>query len=294
MAAMMRAAHTMVDGEPKIFADPLALRFSGAKNEEELLATLTAFQGVVAARFGQEIAQSLFRYLRAVTTLRSRYAEDELGRAIQRGIKQYVILGAGLDSFAYRRQDLVEVVQIFEVDLRTAQDWKRTRLRALNIAPPQNLTFIPFDFEKETLTDALQAGGYRPDEPAFFSWLGTTHYLTESAVLQTLQEIACLPPGSEVIFQYQVSEVLLDESGRRLLEVLKAGGTQNGEPWLSFFEPNSLVERLLELGFTQISDFGPEEATTRYFTGRLDKLPVPHLSRLMKARVGNGFGIGKP
>jgi methyltransferase (TIGR00027 family) len=80
----------------------------------------------------------------------------------------------------------VEVVQIFEVDLRTAQDWKRTRLRALNIAPPQNLTFIPFDFEKETLTDALQAGGYRPDEPAFFSWLGTTHYLTESAVLQTL------------------------------------------------------------------------------------------------------------
>jgi methyltransferase (TIGR00027 family) len=289
LAAMMRAAHVVLDGEPKIFADSLALRLSGAENEEELLATLDAFQRAVMANFGQQLTQALFKYLRAVTTMRSKYTEDELSYAIQRGVKQYVILGAGLDSFAYRRQDLVGVVRVFEVDLPATQHWKRTRLSALNIVLPGNLTFIPFDFEKETLTDALRTGGYRPDKPAFFSWLGTTHYLTASAVFQTLHEIACLSPGSEIVFQYQVSEALLDKESRELLRALKAGGAKNGEPWLSFFEPTSLAAQVRELGFAQISDFGPQEARARYFAGRTDKLPVPHLSRLMKARVGDGL-----
>jgi methyltransferase (TIGR00027 family) len=294
MAAMMRAAHMILDGEPKIFMDPLALRLSGAESEDELLVTLNAFQRAVITHFGQELTQTLFKYLRAVTTMRSRYTEDELSWAIHRGVEQYVILGAGLDSFAHRREDLVDTVRVFEVDLRAPQQWKRARLRALNIVPPKNLTFIPFDFEKGTLTGALQTGGYVPDRPAFFSWLGTTHYLTVNAVFETLREIASLRAGSEIVFQYQVSEAFLDEQDRRLLDVLKAGGAKNSEPWLSFFEPTSLAERVTELGFTQISDFGPEEARTRYFDGRTDKLPVPHLSRLMKARVGDGVRRGGP
>jgi methyltransferase (TIGR00027 family) len=288
MAAMMRAAHMVLDSEPKIFSDPFALRLSGAEDHEELLSTLNALQRAVMANFGQELTQALFKYLRSVTTMRSRYTEDELSQAIDCGVTQYVILGAGLDSFAYRREDLVGVVQVFEVDLPVTQYWKRTRLRALEIVPPTNLTFIPLDFERETLTDALRTGGYQPDKPGFFSWLGTTHYLTPSAVFKTLREIACFAAGSEIVFQYQVSEALLDKDSRQLLAVLKAGGAKNGEPWLCFFDPTSLAAQVRELGFAQVSDFGPEEARTRYFAGRTDKLPVPHLSRLMKARVGAG------
>jgi methyltransferase (TIGR00027 family) len=293
MAAMMRAAHMILDGEPKIFTDSLALRFSGIRSEEQLLATLNVIGPAVVASFGQGLGRALFNYLRAVTTLRSRYAEDELGHAIERGVKQYVILGAGLDSFAYRRQDLQDVIRVFEVDLPATQRWKRTRLGALDIVLPRNLTFIPLDFERETLPGALRTGGYRPNEPSFFSWLGTTQYLTEDAVFKTLRQVASLSPASEIVFQYQVAEALLDEESRRLLSVLKAGGAKNGEPWLSFFNPTSLAARITELGFNEVSDFGPEQASKRYFDGRTDKLPVPHLSHLMKARVGDGLGQGR-
>jgi methyltransferase (TIGR00027 family) len=115
--------------------------------------------------------------------VRSRYAEDELSKAIERGVAQYVILGAGLDSFAYRRRDLAEVIHVFEVDYPATQAWKQARLRTLGITLPSNLTFIPIDFEKQALADALRAGGYRAEKPAFFSWLGVTEYLTEEACL---------------------------------------------------------------------------------------------------------------
>jgi methyltransferase (TIGR00027 family) len=146
-AAMTRAAHLLLDHGPKVFVDSLALGLSGAENETTLQANLQAQHTELARRFPPDFAHALLKYLRALMTMRSRYVEDELSKAIQRGVTQYVILGAGLDSFAYRRRDLTDVVQVFEVDHPVSQQWKRVRLDALGIELPPNLTFVPIDFE---------------------------------------------------------------------------------------------------------------------------------------------------
>jgi methyltransferase (TIGR00027 family) len=273
-----------LDDDPKVFRDHLALGLSGVESEAALQATYGAIQAESARRSTPEVAQALGRYARAVTTMRQRYTEDELDKAVARGVGQYVILGAGLDSFAYRRPDLATTLRVFEVDHPATQQWKRARLRELNIELPNNLTFVPLNFEQQTLMDGLRAGGHRSELPTFFSWLGVTMYLTEEAVFETLRYVA-LAPGSEIVFQYVLPESLIDEENRRLLAVLKAFGAARGEPWLSAFEPSALVARVKELGFTQVWDFGPEEANARYFTGRTDGLYIRPMSNLMKARV---------
>jgi len=286
-AAMLRAAHWLLDGEPKILKDNLALELSGFESEAALRAALDKMQAEFAQRASPDLAHSLVRHLRASVTLRSRYTEDELSRAIARGIRQYVILGAGLDSFAYRRRDLEEIVRVFEVDYPATQQWKRTRLGELQIVLPPNLTFIPIDFEQQPLTEALRTGDYRPHEPAFFSWLGVTGYLTEEAIFKTLQEVTAMAPGSEIVFGYGVREALLDEESRQMRAVIKAGVAARGEPILSLFEPANLAARVKEVGFAQVWDFGPEAANARYFAGRADGLCVASLTHLMKARVGD-------
>jgi methyltransferase (TIGR00027 family) len=281
---MMRAAHLLLDGEPKIFSDPFASKLSGFEGEAALTAGLAQFVATLAADAGVESAQGAFRYLRAGMTMRSRYTEDELSRGIEREIAQYVILGAGLDSFAHRRPTLASRLRVFEVDLPSAQHWKRERLRALNLSEPDGLVFVPLDLERRPLVEGLRAAGYRVEQPAFFSWLGTTQYQTANAVFETLKEIASLAPGSEVVFTYHVPEDALEESERQVRRVLSARAARGDVPWISAFEPASLGARLERLGFDAM-DFGPEQARTRYFADRTDDLVAPRLSRVMKARV---------
>jgi methyltransferase (TIGR00027 family) len=282
---MLRAAHLLLDDEPKILRDDFASNFSGVENEAALRAALDTMRANFAQRANPELVHSLLQHLRASVTMRSRYTEDELSKAIARGVRQYVILGAGLDSFAYRRRDLAEVLRVFEVDHPATQQWKRARLRELQIELPPNLTFISINFEQQTLTEALQAGGYRPEEPVFFSWLGVIGYLTEEATFKTLREVVAAAPGSEIVFGYGVQESLLDEECRQMRALVKAGVAAQGEPILSLFEPTSLAARVKELGFAQVWDFGPEEANAQYFADRVDRLRVANLNHLMKARV---------
>jgi len=136
---MMRAAHLLLDGEPKIFSDHFASKLAGFESEAQLKVGLERFLAAVAAAAGRETAEVTFRYLRAGMTLRSRYTEDELERAIERGLAQYVILGAGLDSFAYRQRAATPGLRVFEVDLPCSQHWKRERLRTLGMAEPAGL-----------------------------------------------------------------------------------------------------------------------------------------------------------
>jgi methyltransferase (TIGR00027 family) len=286
-AATARAAHLLLDSEPKILRDELALGFSGMENEAALRAALQIIQAELVKRSTPELAPVVFRTVRTLTTMRSRYAEDELSKAIERGVAQYVMLGAGLDSFAYRRRDLAQVVHVFEVDYPATQAWKQARLRTLGIELPSNLTFIPIDFEKQSLADALRAGGYRAEKPAFFSWLGVTEYLTEEAIFTTLQVVAAMASESEIVFGYDVSETLLDEENRRLLAVFKAFAAARGEPIRSLFEPTNLVARVKALGFAKVWDVGPEEANARYFAGRTDGLRASPLYHLMKGQVGS-------
>jgi methyltransferase (TIGR00027 family) len=289
VAAMMRAAHLLLDNEPKILRDDLALRLSGVENEAALRVALEGLQAEIAQRTTPEFAHSLFRYLRAFITWRSRYVEDALETALQRGVAQYVILGAGLDSFAYRRRDRAGGLRVFEVDQPATQQWKCARLHALGVELPPNLTFVPIDFENQTLREGLRAGGYRLGEPGVFSWLGVIQYLTEDAIFSTLRDVAALAPGTEIIFEYEILDSLLDAESQYMVAVLKAGAASRGEPWLSFFDPASLMARLRELGFTEVWDLGSEDANTRYFTDRTDglRLPVPSAGNLMRARVGS-------
>src|SRR5215510_4775287 len=290
-AAMLRAAHLLLDAEPKILTDNFALGLSGVDSEAALRVALEAMQADFAQRTNPELAYSLLRHLRASVTMRSRYTEDELSQAITRGVRQYVILGAGLDSFAYRRRDLTEVVRVFEVDHPATQQWKRARLQELQIELPSNLTFIPINFEKQTLADALRAGDCRLEEPVFFSWLGVTGYLSEEAIFKTLREVVTAAPGSEIVFGYGIREELLDKESQHMRAALREQVAARGEPNLSLFEPTSLAARVKALGFAQVQDFGPEAANARYFADRTDGLCVGQLTHLMKARVGDGSAL---
>jgi methyltransferase (TIGR00027 family) len=287
ITATWRAAHLLVDGEPKILEDSLALRLSGTNDEATFRTHYEALLAEFSRRLSPELAHALFRSMRAIVTMRSRYVEDELRNALERGVTQYVILGAGLDSFAYRRRDVADKVQVFEVDHPASQQWKRERLRELQVPLPPNLTFLPLDFERQPLIAGLRAGGYRLEAPGFFSWLGVIPFLTEEAIFGTLKEVASLGAGTEIVFDYLLVEALLDEESRRIVAVGKEMSAARGEPWLSFFEPMDLAAQVKRLGFTQVWDFGAEEANLRYFAGRTDGLRIPNAEGLLKARVSD-------
>lgn len=289
-AAMARADHLITDDEPKILRDDLALGFSGMQNEAELRAAVETLLTKVGQLLTPEYAKAFWQSYRGNVVVRQRYTEDELDKAVKRGVSQYVILGAGLDSSAYRRRNLENKLKIFEIDLPAMQQWKKARLEELNISLPRNLTYIPMDFDKQNLTDELCANGYQKDIPAFFSWLAVTQYLIESAVFQTLREVASMASGSEIVFDYVLPESMLSNGDRKMAAIIKTG-----ESWASTFDPVKLAERVRETGYAEVQDFGPEEAYAVYLNERTDqlsptvlkKLPVNTLSsaRLMKARV---------
>lgn len=271
--AMRRAAHQIMD-DPKVFIDPLALRISGLEN-------------LSAEDPNQKWLEKtpLSSVLRASLAARSRYAEDELHAAIKQGVSQYVILGAGLDTFAYRNPYPQDVLHVFEVDHPSTQIWKRNRLDEADIPIPQTLTFSPVDFETETIEDGLRRAGLDTGKRTFFSWLGVVMYLTSSAISATLRFVASMPVGSGIVFDYMISPSLLNPTARKVFNSLAHRVASVGEPFETFFDPASLEATLLTMGFRQIQDIEPEEMDARYFRGRKDMLRVGRLSHVMHARV---------
>jgi methyltransferase (TIGR00027 family) len=286
-SAMHRAAHLLWDDAPKIFEDTFALRLSGYETETALGAQLDRLAAEVARSTSPQFALTLSRSIRAMIIMRARYLEDEVERAVGRGVSQYVILGAGLDSFAYRRTDLASVLRVFEVDHPATQAWKRRRLREEAIDLPPNLTLVPVDFETQSLLESLRVNGYRINVPAVFSWLGVTMYLPSDAIFSTLRTVAALAPGTEIIFQYSIPKELVDQETRRMLEAVMAVNASRGEPFKSCFEPVQLMKQVRSLGFAEVSNLNPDEAETLYFSGRTDGLRPPASEHYMRARVGS-------
>jgi methyltransferase (TIGR00027 family) len=286
ICAMVRAAHLLWDQSPKIFEDTLALQLSGCESEATLKAQIDHMDAEVARNTNPDFAQTFRRSITAAVVTRSRYLEDEVNEAVRRGVSQYVILGAGLDSFAYRRPELAKVLHIFEVDHPATQAWKRVRLHAAGVELPANLSLVPVDFEKESLIEKLRMSGYRTDAPALFSWLGVTMYLSNDAIFGTLRTVAALAPGTEIIFEYNVPKDLVDEETQKILAAAMTGAQARGEPQGTFFEPAKLAELVRNIGFAEVSDFGPDEAGARYFNGRIDGLRPLALNHYMRARVG--------
>ena len=257
-AAAHRAVHQVLESG-RIFTDPLAVRILGTDAE-------------AALRDAKNNPSR--RMLRLFIAVRMRFAEDALASAVAGGVRQLVVLGAGLDTFAYRNA-FAESLHVFEVDHPATQAWKRKRLAEAAIPLPRTLTFAPIDFERETLADGLALAGFDPAKQSFFTWLGVVPYLTEQAVFSTLEFIARLPGGAHVVFDYRNPPA--SGAGRDRYaaahEVLATRVASIGEAFRSYFETDALRIKLMGLGFREIEDLGPALIRERYFANRRGSLP---------------------
>lgn len=256
--ATVRAAHRLLD-DPIVFDDPLAPAILGPETEAAMRADPYPYNDQIS------------RGLRASLIVRSRVAEDELARAVAEGVRQYVVLGAGLDTFAYRNP--FPGLRVFEIDHPSTQAWKRDCLTKAGIAIPDGLTFAPVDFEEGgTLAEGLAAAELDRNAPACFSWLGVTMYLREEAVLDTLSWIAGLPAGSSVTFDFRVPLDHLNPVERAITEMIMQKVAEAGEPWISAFDPEALKAKLRELGFSRAETLLPDTLNKRYLFQRKDGL----------------------
>ena len=253
-AAGHRAQHQVLE-RGLVFADPLALPILGQDAD-----------GAIA--LAKERPER--RGLRLFIAMRSRFAEDSARRAIDKGVRQILVLGAGLDTFAYRLERTPEL-RIFELDHPATQAEKRRRLNEAQIAEPQHVSYVAHDFESGSMTAALKAAGLDPDKGAFVLWLGVTPYLTEEAVLATLGELASWPGGAEVVFDYtNPPNLLTDSAARAHHEQMAERVAASGEPFRCYFESTELHARARELGFSDIEDLDRAALVARY----LPHLPV--------------------
>lgn len=266
--AHRRAVHQVLD-QPCILNDPIAVPLLGQD---------------FAIDHARE-AHPLARVFRAFMAARSRFVEDELATLVRQGVRQYVVLGSGLDTFAYRNP--FPELRVFEVDFPATQEWKRTVLAEAEIAIPANVTFVPLDFEHQTLTEGLAAAGLEIRQSGFFGWLGVVPYLTLEAFRSSIAAIAQLPPPCAVTFDFVLSPELLGPRARAAFEMLSERVSSAGEPFQLFFAPEKLKSELHSAGFSQVELTGANELNRLYFSGRSDglELPSPGLGMLATARV---------
>jgi methyltransferase (TIGR00027 family) len=210
--------------------------------------------------------------MRIFIAVRTRFAEDALAAAVGRGVRQVVVLGAGLDTYAYR-STLRDRLRIFEVDHPATQAWKRQRLEDAAIPIPNSLTFAPIDFERQTLAEGLAAAGFDASQQTFFTWLGVVPCLTLEAVWSTLGFIASLPNGAHVVFDYSDPPASLSAEARIKHERRATHVAELGEAWLNYFEADELRAELMALGFSEVEDLGPLQIAARYFPNRVSTLP---------------------
>jgi methyltransferase (TIGR00027 family) len=253
-AAGHRAAHQVLE-RGFVFADPLALRILGSDAES-------------AIALAKERPER--RGLRLFIAMRSRFAEDSARRAIEKGVRQILVLGAGLDTFAYRLERTQDM-RVFELDHPATQAEKRRRLNEAQIAEPQHVSYVAHDFESGSMTAALKAAGLDPDKGAFVLWLGVTPYLTEEAVFATLGELARWPGGTEVVFDYTNPPEAVDEpNARNFHREMAERVAASGEPFRCYLDSAALHARARGLGFSDIEDLDRAALVARY----LPDLPV--------------------
>ncbi|HEY6378493.1 MAG TPA: SAM-dependent methyltransferase [Candidatus Dormibacteraeota bacterium] len=270
MAAMGRALHR--DGPPPhVLDDWLAADLAG----EEGRAILDNMRA--------NVTPDRLHAFQGWTAVRSRFVEDFVVSAVAAGVSQYAVLGAGIDSFAYRHAELLERLTIFEVDHPFSQTWKRRRLDELHITLPRNVVFAAVDFEAQSLGDALKASGFALDQPAVVSWIGVTMYLAREAIDATLDAVASCAPGTRIVLTYDQPPDVLDEKGRALLADVSGTAARYGEPFVSLFRRDEIERLLAEHGFDRVAHFSADEAVHRYFGGTYGGMP--DVQRLVTAVV---------
>lgn len=265
--ATERAAHQLLDS-PRVLDDPLAIQLLSPDRRQELL-----------EHPERHDRSPMSRPTRAIVVVRTRVAEDELAKS---GAGQYVLLGAGLDTFAYRNP--FPNVRVYEVDQPDTQALKRSRLQSAGIAPPPNTTFVPCDFSRDALADALAGCGFDRTGPAVFAWLGVVMYLDAADNAETLRYIAALPAPASVIFDYAQPPEAFPRLQRIYYRKVLDRLAEIGEPWKSFMEPRPLREQLMSLGFSFVEDLGGDEINERYLANRSDGLKARGIGRIAIAR----------
>lgn len=255
-----RAAHQVLDDEPKILDDPISVGLVPGSSREEILKD--------RERYVSETAKA---YREGFVT-RARVAEDGLKIAVEAGIDQYVILGAGLDTFAHRQPAWARTVRIFEVDHPATQQGKRELLRQKGLTALSNLTYVACDFECMSLAGALRhAETFDDSRRAYFSWLGVVVYLTREAIEATLKDVLSLPCGSRIVFDAPIPSKA-DDPPRQAWLSAAARAASAGEPMITFLPLDDWKAWLVALGFSNVVHIGPEETTARYFASRRDGL----------------------
>ncbi len=280
VTAAMRAIHLVRHGEPKIFKDPYALRLTSRRWRtiigNPLLYRLlfrTDLYGWIHPVIGDIVA-------------RTRYAEDLLDSAVRQGVSQYVLLGAGMDSFALRRPEWTASLMVFEIDHPATQQRKKKRIAAMGTPLPKNHFFLPVDFERESLAAALSRSSFSTEAPAFFSWLGTLVYIEKHAALQTLSDVAsCAAKGSRIVFTYCEPEPLEGKTSSETFQRMLRATRRRGEPMVTGFHDEALLGELHRLGFRVEERLFPDEIRRRYFWNRTDGLTMLDHFRFLCARV---------
>jgi methyltransferase (TIGR00027 family) len=265
-AAYLRAAHQIIDSGPRVLDDPIALKLLGPETEERILGARDTYMSAEA------------KALRSHVVLRSRYAEDRLESSVERGISQYVLVGAGFDTFALRQPLWAAALKIIEIDHPDTQRLKRSKISNAGIVIPDNVVFAGVNFEQESLENGLASIGVRRDKPTFFSWLGVTMYLTEAAIDSTLRCMTAFPSGSEAVITFLQEPTAHSSAAGEL-----AGRVSySGEPFVSYFTPENFKRKLIAAGFSETHLLTPA-LSARYFLENGSSLPNPKRVSIVSA-----------
>ena len=259
--ALRRAAHQLVDTEPLVFPDPFALRILDPETAAELART------PAAERRPYSVA------MRAWVAIRARFAEDVLAEAVRSGgATQYLVLGAGLDTFALRNP--YPELRVFEVDHPATQAWKRERLLTAGLALPASATLVPVDFESQSLAGELLRAGFDRNQLTVTAFLGVVPYLSPDAFAATANLLGELPSGSPAMFDYSQPREVLPPVEQLMHDSLAARVAQAGEPFRLFFTPATLAAALASHGLVVVEDLGARELNERFLSGRSDRLEL--------------------
>ena len=266
--AIRRAAHQLAD-PPPVLDDPIAIRLIGSGHARDL----------------DRAMEKVARDFRAYMAARSRLVEDTLADAVAGGVTQYVVLGAGLDTFAYRNP--FPNLRVFEVDFPATQAWKCELLERAGIAVPESLTFVALDFEHKGLAEGLGEAGFDARRPTYFGWLGVVPYLTAEAFRATLGDVARLPGGTAITFDFVFPPETLSPQRRVIFDRLAQRVSEAGEPFRLFFTADQLERELRALGFRLVEQTDTDGLNELYFRDRADglKLSPVRVGTLATARV---------
>jgi len=266
--ALWRALHVEVDPPPHVFEDVIGLRLAAPEE---------------GWRSRPDMEPTTTRAFRASIVARARFVEDLVVEAIARGVRQYVILGAGLDTFAQRRPELASRGRVFEVDRPEPQEWKRQRLVALGFGVPEWLRLVPVDFEASSWWAALVAAGFDASAPAVVASTGVSMYLSREAIAATLRTAARLAPGSTLAMTYMLPLELVDPDERRLREFAERGARASGTPFISFFSPAQMTALAHDAGFRQARCLSATDLAQRYWPAGTDGPSPPKSEEFLVA-----------